>query len=1033
MLFRRRASRVILSCFGCLAGVIASGCAEPPPPADSYYDREIGPTLQFTCAQQTTGCHVERDGQAVGNLDLTSYDSLMRRRDALDAVGPYPAALLLMKVSDPVEITVETLDPPDPAHPDQRFVVVRSDVRHDAGTSLRLDSTSYMRLRRWLMDGHTRTGTPRDTTGLTAGDDCTAGAGIATGFDPDTDPADATSYSRFLSEVQPLLRSRCASTACHGARLADFHLACGDDDAEKRWNYYITLQHVSDPVERSEVLLKPLAASRGGVSHSGGDTFASSDDPGYQAIANWARELVARDPAAVRDVTVTDGFRFFANRVLPTLVRKGCMFLNCHSPIAPAFELRGGSQGGFSRFARRENYRLARKFLAYESPDPNQSRIIEKNVYTADAMEGGVGLRHRGGSLFEDFPSASGTPNRATVDDCAAYDAMNGDLNEVPAYCILVQWHAIERRDAIARGEIFDDTRPVESVVWVARPLGVGRPDDFDTYRGGADLRMADATLAADGSITLGAARSVLAGCGLSGATADVRGPAVSWDGTHIAFAARSSADEPLRIYEMSSDAAGCARIDGLAAAVDRENGILTHDFDPAYAPDGKLVFASTRGNLSATSTGYSGPTRTPASLAPNANLYVLDPMARTVRQLTFLLDQELEPAFMADGRVIFTAEKREPGFHQFSLRRQNLDGGDYHPLYGQRPTLGFASSTEVTLLPNQEFAFVAGPLDATDGAGAIALANRSIGPDQSNRAASDRPYLHSLRMPAPGCLGGLPGVYRSPAALPGGKILASCNLEAVDLTAGPFDFDLCEIDPATGVVQRIAGEPGVAEVEAAAVYARPNRGVFRSDGRGIDRPDLRPEGGDAVVHFNDFPMIASLMFNNTRTGRPVDLRIGGYDVIEPLPPPSDATSFADLAGDVVTDEFGMLYDARRLIGHVNVYADGSARMQVPSGVPIIYRLTDAAGTPLDFPEGGAFDGVMVQREQEQYYPGEHIQRSVPRRFFNALCGACHGSISGRELDVAVDLDVISGASVNVARDAEPTNIAVPPSARPRM
>ena len=39
----------------------------------------------------------------------------------------------------------------------------------------------------------------------------------------------------------------------------------------------------------------------------------------------------------------------------------------------------------------------------------------------------------------------------------------------------------------------------------------------------------------------------------------------------------------------------------------------------------------------------------------------------------------------MNDGRLIFTAEKRAPGFYQLALRRMNLDGGDYHPLYAQR------------------------------------------------------------------------------------------------------------------------------------------------------------------------------------------------------------------------------------------------------------------------------------------------------------------------------------------------------------
>ena len=42
-------------------------------------------------------------------------------------------------------------------------------------------------------------------------------------------------------------------------------------------------------------------------------------------------------------------------------------------------------------------------------------------------------------------------------------------------------------------------------------------------------------------------------------------------------------------------------------------------------------------------------------------------------------------PNFMQDGRLIYTVEKREPNFYELALRRQNLDGGDYHPLYSQR------------------------------------------------------------------------------------------------------------------------------------------------------------------------------------------------------------------------------------------------------------------------------------------------------------------------------------------------------------
>ena len=55
--------------------------------------------------------------------------------------------------------------------------------------------------------------------------------------------------------------------------------------------------------------------------------------------------------------------------------------------------------------------------------------------------------------------------------------------------------------------------------------------------------------------------------------------------------------------------------------------------------------------------------------------------------------------------------------------------------------------------------------------------------------------------------------------------------------------------------------------------------------------------------------------------------------------------------------------------------------------------------------------------EEHQLGPGEHISRGVPQKFFNSVCGGCHGSVSGKELDIAIDPDALTGASVSrVAR-----------------
>ncbi len=59
------------------------GCEDVPPPAGSFYDDRIQPVFAVGCALQTNGCHIDLDGAATGNLDLSSFDALMRRSDVL--------------------------------------------------------------------------------------------------------------------------------------------------------------------------------------------------------------------------------------------------------------------------------------------------------------------------------------------------------------------------------------------------------------------------------------------------------------------------------------------------------------------------------------------------------------------------------------------------------------------------------------------------------------------------------------------------------------------------------------------------------------------------------------------------------------------------------------------------------------------------------------------------------------------------------------------------------------------------------------
>jgi hypothetical protein len=527
----------------------------------------------------------------------------------------------------------------------------------------------------------------------------------------------------------------------------------------------------------------------------------------------------------------------------------------------------------------------------------------------------------------------------------------------------------------------------------VSRPTGAGDIRDFATYRGGAELMIADAVMdPTTFDITMSADRSLSAGCGIGG-DADIRQPAVSWDGSQVAFAARVGSGSNWVIYEMNADGSGCGVVD----LGDSTN----HNLDPAYAPDGRLVFASTRGNIMG-NFPYSGPTLTPAALQPNANLYVRDG-AGSIRQLTFLLNQELAPAFMGDGRLIMTAEKRELEFHQLAGRRLNLDGGDYHPLFAQRESVGFRAATDVVELTNRNLAFIAGPIGAEGGS--IAVVNRSIGPDQDDRAASDRAYFSSMDVVTGS------GVFRNTSPLPNGRVLAACDQTASDPTAGNFAFSICEVDSVSGAVRNLGGM-GASSVDPVAVFARAQNGVFVSRvDEANGHTEIIPGDDTAEILIHDFPLLATLLFSNTREGRPINQDIDGFDVFEAMPPPAGTTDF-----NMPDDGFGPRWEQLEDRGSVGLRADGSAKFRIAGGMPMLLRPT-AGGSPLMFGPDDPFTGEVIQREQMQFYPGERSNQSFQRRFFNGLCGGCHGSITGRELDIAVDIDILTAASASMARD----------------
>ncbi|MEI9938117.1 MAG: hypothetical protein WDO69_12930 [Pseudomonadota bacterium] len=992
----------------------------------TYFDRKIGVTLIQSCATSPTksGCHVAADdhGNALGNLNVTSYDSVSKRQDLFLRYGPYGLPALLLKAAKPFPVAITTWQSAEPT-------LVTTDIAHVGGRLLDLTSPAFTALDAWITNGHTINNAPPAERVLEQ-TPCSNSVGSDPEFDPSANPT-AKDFNTFANSVNPVIGNRCSAGNCHGSAANSLYLTCGTTPEAVRWNYFALGDYVSVDTGTSEILRRALSPAVGGVYHEGGTIFQSTDDPEYQALVTWATEKGGPTDQVIPGQD--DGLLLFANRVQPMLVKRGCMMVNCHSgSMFHDYRLRGGSGGHFGLPATRKNYDFTLEQLALESPDVNASRLVRKNL-PAVAEYGGI--LHRGGPLFAEKHDCTDQELAAAIDPTASLD------DQAP-YCVIKAWFQKERT---AR---FASPPALTGIVFVRRepaPLP-DTPQSFEAFAPGAELVRVAASLDATNHVTVGAETSLSTLCGLSPASTDARRPAVSWDGSKIAFSARTSAASPFQVYVV--DGGSCApepTINALPTTEDGEafadNGELVHNFDPAFAPDGRLVFASTRGNTkNGAAFSYHGPQRTPADPSRlNSNLYVLE--SGKIRQLTFLLNQELSPAFMRDGRLILVAEKRAPGFYQLAGRRMNLDGGDYHPLFGQRDTIGFDQLTDVVELTDKNFAAILSDNGAVHGAGTLAIINRSVGVDQLSSTPADyvqhpdamtwpNPafFQHSVRVLDPaatGKLSGTQGAYRSPSLLPTQNLLASYAGNVVALDNFDGNFDIVEVDTSTG-----ARIPLITDAKddlwPVAIAPRYNLRLFKSR---LDEPNGATQIFDdadrrdrSQITFLDAPLLSSLLFQNTRTGRIVPTSNFVLSLWEDLPPEANVNSFdAADPNSVFSDDYGKVYVRRGLLGSPTIYVDGSASVTIRGGMPLVLqtRVTLAADkAPTDH----------FQREEMQFYPGEVVRQGFRTPLFNGLCAGCHGSVSGYETDISPNPDILTQASRVEAKDHSPADLTAHPS-----
>lgn len=964
-----------------------------PSKGTTYFEREIEPILLSSCSSSVSGCHLDNgSGMAQGNLDLSTFKDVQRRKDVLQRYGAFPEPMLLMKAVASKDLVV--------SYKDEFFPL---EIAHAGGSVLTPGGDAYLTLKQWLDNGATENGLPPVNQGTSNVGSCITTLPI--GLDPAQVDGAAPAFQQF-GAAQDILVDQCGGNACHGSVKADYQLTCGTTDQQKRSNFLMTRAFIATNVDDSPILEKGLAPAQGGSFHSGGIFFETRTDDDYKVIRSWAETA-----GTMEEAEHSVARQFFDTEVMPIFLQRGCAAQACHSPIVPfKLNLRPGSLGFFSPFSLDINYKESKKFLGVGSTQPTAGRLMAKNIVASKH-----GIAHRAGPVLE-TPGAFSEP-----ESCAEpYNAENAS-----ALCTIVQWHRLERA-ALAAEHLSDLSEGTSNpLVYIQRPPDAMRFVDFSQFRPGADLLR--------GSVQMGGAANIQSanpgvslldscpGVPASRANVDVRGPESSYDGKRILFAMRVGESDGLNLYEVGVDGTGCQKLTTDGGTM--RNGIKIEYFDPFYFDDhGEewVVYASTIG-------GDAGPVRTPKTFLPGTDIWRRPRNGGTPERMTFLRGVEAQPYAMNNGMTSMIVEKSSAEYYQIGARRINWDLSDYHPLLGQRSqgfqgrggyipgqepadaeilaSIGYSQITEVRQALNGNFLVVLADAGSYGKGGALGVFNRSIGPFEMGR--EDPGFVKSMTIlpDAIGRMGETSGAYRSPYPLPDNKIMASF-IASVDIGQTQAQrFELVTVDPRDGS-REILLTSSDSIVEAILVLPRPPPKPFI---RTANNTDIPRSESYATLHYTDLPLLATIQGSNDRRGRRIEdlrrARTVRYFTQEAPPNSCTTSAHPDCSGKLSGTE--QVYESRVEVGSAPLAEDGSVYLRVPTKIPLFLELLDEAGTP-----------IFRMEEETQFAANENINLAVPERAYSTLCAVCHGSISGRDLDIVVDVDVITTASQTAAHAA---------------